>query len=168
MFLIMLQCHHDIDRNKPSAARDFFCFFYMLLYRHTVTSRLILLKSLFIISNLCRRDHTNTALSRHCSGEPAPADPDSHAALDDRNLRRLFSNAKFFECTFICIHPDFSHLSFVLIIKLFDSILFRNCDVNVLLNLFLVYIVFITTYVFIKNHWTNQTLFTKIASYYTD
>ena len=168
MFLIMFQCYHDIDPDKSSAARDFFCFLYMLPYRDTVTFCLILLKSLFIISNLCRRDHTNTALPRYRSGETAPADPDSHAALDDWKLCRLFSNVKFFECAFICIHPDFSHLLFVLIIKLFDSILFRDCDVNVLLNLFLVYIVFITTYVFFKNHWTNQTLFTKIASYYTD
>ena len=38
-----------------------------------------------------------------------------------------------------------------LIIKLFDSILFLSRYVNVLLNLFLVYMVFITTYNIVNN-----------------
>ena len=50
-----------------------------------------------------------------------------------------------------------------LIIKLFDSILFLSRYVNVLLNLFLVYMVFITTLSFLQNIWTLPELFYKIV-----
>ena len=63
-------------------------------YGKAVTSCLIPFKPFLVISNLCRRNNSDASLCRHCACKRAPADTNSHTALNDWFLCCQFSYLK--------------------------------------------------------------------------
>ena len=95
ILLIFSGRHHNVDSENT-----IFCNLSGLLYlrsdRPQIRADGILVKIRFPVSDLCRREHTDSAFCRHCSGQRRKAHTDSHAALYNRHFRYQIPNFKGF------------------------------------------------------------------------
>ena len=94
MFFVMLQCNHNIHTNKTVTFCNFFGTGNVFSYSDSITFSLIMLESIFIITNLCGRDDSYTPFSGHCSGKVAAAHANPHSTLYNWFLSDQFSNLK--------------------------------------------------------------------------